>query len=124
MLKKILLVALLLSAACSQNVPPNLTPQAVAAYQGTKVILALDVIRDAAIALAATKPPIVQQDTATKIVQFHKAAITIIHDTPNGYKSAVNTSLDSIKSTLNPQEQTQLGPYFSLAKTLINEVAK
>lgn len=125
MLKKFLLVVLLLSsAACANNVPPNLSPNAVVAYQGTKVILSLDVLRDAAIALAATNPPVIRQDIATKVVQWHKIAITTIHDTPSGWKVTVITGLDSVKSGLNAQEQKQLGPYFALAKTLINEVAK
>ena len=120
---KILLLVLALSFSnCGVKPPPNLSPAAVAAYQGTKVIVALDGIRDVAIALADTNPPIVRRDVTTAIVAWHKAAITTIHATPTGWKMTVLTGLDQVKSNLNQQEQIQLGPYFSLAKTLINEV--
>ena len=125
-MRKLVLLALLFTAGCngcSQNIPPNLSPQAVAAYQGTKVIVALDAIRDVSIALADTNPPVIRRDVTTAIVAWHKSAITTIHATPTGWKMTVLTGLDQVKSNLNQQEQTQLGPYFSLAKILINEVS-
>lgn len=121
-----IIIAILLfsSISCAQNAVPNLSPAGTAAYQGTKVILALDVIRDATIALANVNPPIVRREESVRIVEWHKAAITTIHASPSGWKATVATGLNEVRNNLNPQEKQQLGPYFSLAQTLINEVGR
>jgi len=120
-MKNLLIIALLVgSFGCTKDIPPNLTPASVAAFQGTKVILALDVVRDAAIALADAN--VITRPESVKVVTFHKTAITVIHSTPNGWKPTVLAALDSTKSSLSVTTQNQLGHYFDLAKVLINEV--
>lgn len=121
-MKNLFVIILLIGTfSCAKDIPPNLSPAGVAAYQGTKVILALDVVRDAAIALADAN--VITRPESVKIVEFHKAAITTVHSAPTGWKATVLTALDSTKNTLSVTAQNQLGHYFDLVKVLINEVS-
>lgn len=74
---------LLLSPACASNVPPNLSPQAAAAWRGTRVIHVLDVFRDAAIDANAQQPPLLSTDVTRSIVRFHLASIEIVKNGPD-----------------------------------------
>lgn len=117
-----LALALFSCTACAHNAPPNLSPAGVTAWQATKVIKALDVVRDIAVAAEETSPPLLAHATMLKIVAWHKTAITITHAAQAGWVEAVKTSLTATQDLLAPAEKQQLGPYFSLATILLNEV--
>jgi hypothetical protein len=121
-LPMLVLCLVLFTPACAQNAPPNLSPQAVVAWQATKVIHALDIVRDIAVDASNTTPPLVAHDTMLKIVAWHKTAITVAHDSPSGWAQTIKTSLMSTRTLLTPAEHKQLDIYFSLAVTLLNEV--
>ena len=74
-----LLGAALGLAVAGCHAPPNLTPQATTAWHGTRVIHAIDVIRDIAIDGAATRPPVVSETTARRVVTWHRSALLTIH---------------------------------------------
>src|SRR5438874_13272896 len=80
---------LLFVASCSNNPPPNLSPQARAAWYGTRAIKGLDLLRDTALDANAQMPPLVSTATTRKIVRYHESAITAIHATPMGWVSTV-----------------------------------
>lgn len=112
----------LTQTACTQNAPPNLSPAGVTAWQATKVIKALDVVRDIAVDASHTTPPLVAHATMLKVVAWHKTAITIAHDSPSGWVGTVKSSLTATQQLLTPAEHKQLDPYFALAVVLLNEV--
>ncbi len=112
----------LLAPACAQNAPPNLSPAGVIAWQATKVITALDVVRDIAVDASNTTPPLVAHDTMLKVVAWHKTAITIARSAPAGWPQTIKTSLAATQQLLTPAERKQLDPYFSLVIVLLNEV--
>ena len=124
-MKKLTLTAILVSLAlgCAQP-PPNLSPAGVAAFKGTQVIKALDMLRDVAIDAHATVPPLLAETTTRSVVLYHKSAITIIHSTPNGWAPSVQAGLAELSKTLAASERAQLVPYITLAQTLIAEVTR
>lgn len=102
--------------------PPNLSPAASAAFTNQRVQKALDIIRDTARDAAAQTPPVIPQATANKVNDWHEAAIKVIHATGSGWQPTVTTSLDELLKNLTPPEQALIGPYVTLAKTLIAQV--
>ena len=105
--------------------PPNLTPQGLRAFQATRVITALDQLRDTAIAANAQVPPLISTATTRVIVTYHKAALlTIQSDTSNGWVVAVKTGLDQVVATLPPKEATVVAPYVTLVETILTAVTQ
>lgn len=120
-MKSLLIIALLVgSFGCTKDIPPNLSPDSRIKYQATKVILALDVSRDAAIALADAG--IITRPESVRVVEFHKAAITVVYSASPEWKITVLKALDELKGVLSVTAQNQLGHYLDLAKVLIQEV--
>lgn len=117
-----LILALIISASCSQHVPPNLSPKAQVAWQATRVIHAIDVIRDVAQEGTKTVPPVISVDVATKVTQWHRSALLVIHNTPNGWAPIVDASLSQVFEQLSAPQKLQLGPYVQLARILLKEV--
>lgn len=117
----LLLVALALAIGCT-HAPPTLSPQGVQAFNNTRVIKGLDLIRDVAVDANAQTPPIVSTDTTRKIVTYHRSALLVIHDIPNGWKATVLTGLDETVRGLPAKESQLVAPYVALLKTLIAEV--
>jgi hypothetical protein len=122
----ILLLALCVVPACSSCVPPppTLSPVGVTAFNNTRVIKGLDLVRDTAIEANAQTPPLVSTATTRAIVTYHRSAIIIIHGAPNGWEATVLTGLDETVKHLTPAEAQLLGPYFALVKVLIQEVSR
>lgn len=120
----VLLAATLSLSACAANMPPNLTPQATAAFKGTQAVRALDLIRDTAIAANAEVPPLVSEATTRKIVQYHQSSVKVIQAAPDGWKPTVNTGLDELLTNLSPSEKAMLSPYVVLLQSILREVAK
>ncbi len=121
MLKAVLLlVALSIVAPACRHAPPAASPQAALAFQGTRVIKALDLIRDFAIDGNAQNPSLVSTVTTRKIVTYHRSAITLVHDIPNGWKATLSTGLD--EAVKDAPEGQKLAPYVGLIKAVLAEV--
>lgn len=116
-MKKILLLALLLTPACAHT-PPNLSPQAVIAFHGTQVIGYLDKVRDAADAAHKTSPPLLDAPTTLKIVSWHRDAIIVVHAAKDGWLTATATGLNALNAELSPQAKQVLAPYIAAAQAI------
>lgn len=119
----VLFFALLVPSSACVKAPPNLTPQAVSAFNNTRVQKTLDLLRDTVDDGTKTTPPIFSKATDVKVATWHKSALTIIHSTGNGWKSAIMTSLDELPKDLPPAEAKIIKDYITLAKAIISEVA-
>lgn len=102
--------------------PPTLSPVGVTAFNATRVVKALDVLRDFAIDAEAQNPKIISTDNTRKIVNFHEAAVKTIHASPGGWKPTVAAALDQLQHDILPAEWQRLAPYISLVKTLMEAV--
>ena len=125
-LRTFVLLALLISvASCGPAYkPPTLSPAASVAWDGTKVIRALDVIRDLTIDGEKQTPKVFSTEMTRKVVVWHTAAITTVHAAPAGWSQTVQTGLEELQKLLTPTEQQQIGPYLALARTVLKEVAR
>ena len=116
----------LVSSACaslSVNRPPlNLSPQAREAWYATRVIQALDLLRDTAIDANAQTPPLIATATTRKIVVYHRSAITFIHEIPGGWKASVVAGIIEVENNLSLKEYQLLSPYTRLVKAALAEV--
>lgn len=132
--RSLVLVALL-SLGCHQQ-PPALSPDAVVAFQATRVVKVLDVVRDAAIAANELTPPAITTADTRAVVLWHKTAIQVIQATPGGWKPTVKASLYALTchpmaapaspGVCTPQLPVsavqRLYPYVGLALVVIAEV--
>jgi len=109
-------------AACSSNVPPNLSPQAKIAYVNTQVIKSLDLLRDITISANEQTPPLVSTEDTRKVVLYHQSAIKTIMAMPAGWKTTVTTGLDETIKNLSENTQKLLSPYIALAKTILAQI--
>ena len=110
------------------SAPPNLSPAATLAWNNTRVIRGLDVLRDSAIEankqISPEGTPLLSEATTRKVVLYHASAITTIHATSSGWKAAVLTGLDEVVKDLPPKERAQLAPYVTLLKTILQGVSQ
>lgn len=118
----VILLAIGLLTACA-HAPANLSPQGVVAWQATRVIAALDVVRDIAVDANKTTPPALSTDTTRKIVTWHRAALTVVHQSPQGWRATVTTTLTELLRTLSEAERHTLQPYVTLLVTVLQEVS-
>jgi len=110
-------------ASLSVNHPPlGLSPQAREAWYATRVIQALDLLRDTAIDANAQTPPLIATATTRKIVVYHRSAITFIHEIPGGWKATVVAGIVEIEDNLSLKEYQLLSPYTRLVKAALAEV--
>lgn len=117
-----LLTSTILTTTGCAPPPPNLTPQAVTAFNSQRVQTALDIIRDTARTAAAQVPPVIPQTTANRVNDWHEAAITIVHAAGVGWQATVQASLDALLANLPAADAALLRPYVTLAKTILTEV--
>src|SRR6266550_45349 len=75
----------LVQSACAAKAPPSLSPEATTAWYGTRVIKALDLLRDSATSAEAAHPQLLSTETTRRIVLYHRAALQTIHDAPAGW---------------------------------------
>jgi hypothetical protein len=123
-MRRTMVILFLLIATSCAKAPPSLSPVGVQAFNNTRVIKALDLVRDTAIDANAQVPPLVSTVTTRKIVTYHRSAIIIIHGTPNGWKATVLTGLDETVKNLPPAEAALVAPYVTLVKVIIEEVSR
>lgn len=121
LLLSLLFLATPVTTAC-RHAPPSASPQAVIAFQGTRVIKALDLIRDFAVDGNAQTPPLISTGTTRKVVTYHRSAITLVHDIPSGWKQTLLDGLDEIVKDLPAGEGQKLAPYVGLIKAVLAEV--
>lgn len=123
-MKRFVLIALLLVTSACVKAPPTLSPAGIAAFNGTRVVKALDILRDVAVDANAQVPPLLSTATTRKVVTYHESALKTIQAAPSGWVPVVQTGLTEVLKDVPPVEQRQLAPYVSLVKTLIAEVSK
>lgn len=116
------LPALLIDACASA--PPTLSPAATTAFQATRVVKALDVLRDAAIAANEQVPPLISTDSTRQVVTYHKAALLVISQTPGGWRPSITAGLTGLLENLPAAERQQLVPYVTLIQMLVVEVGR
>jgi len=109
-------------SACANHAPPTLSPQAAAAWYGTRIIQNLDLLRDVVQDANKQVPPLVSVETARKVTLYHQSAITIVHDAPNGWKAGVQSGLSELQHNLPSNESRLIGPYVALLQTVLQEV--
>lgn len=114
--------AFTLSACGGQHTPPNLSPAGAAKWHATRAIQALDTVRDVAIAGNEIQPPVISTKDTRTIVEFHQSAVTVIGESPSGWRSAVKAALNETLKRVEPDTAETLRPYVDLVKAIINEV--
>ena len=119
-----LALVILLAVPGCVHAPPNLSPSGVAAFNATRVVKALDVLRDFAVDANAQIPPLLSTATTRKVVTYHRSAVTTIGAVPSGWVPVVTTGLDEVLRDLPDTERATLTPYVALVKTLILEVSR
>jgi hypothetical protein len=121
-MKSLMLLALILSLspACA-SAPPKLSPTATQAFQKTRLIKVLDLLRDTAIDGNAQMPPLFSTPTTKKIVTVHQTALKVIQATDTGWANAVGVALAQLSHdpSLLPTEVQLLAPYFALAADIL-----
>lgn len=118
-----LLTSTILSEGCAKA-PPNLSPVGVAAFHAHEVVKVLDLVRDTAIAAEAQNPKLLSTDTTAKVVTWHHSALVTIKTVPYGWQGSVQAGLDEVSKNLPASERSVLGPYLSMARAVIREVAR
>jgi hypothetical protein len=120
-MKTWLLILALTFTACA-SAPPSLSPAGQQAFQNTRVIKGLDLLRDTAIAANAEVPPLLNTATTRKVVQYHESSLKVMQASGSGWKPAVLAGLDELPKDLPPAEVKVLAPYLGLVKTLLEEL--
>lgn len=118
-------IALIFSvaAACgASHMPPNLTPQAQTAFNKTKAIKTLDLVRDIAIDANAQSSALMTVDDTRKVVTFHQSSLKIIQASDAGWSQIVVTSLQELLKNLPPSERDLLSPYVNLAIATLKSI--
>lgn len=122
-MKRLILVVALLSfggsMACA-SAPITASQPAQVAFRNTQVVNSLNTLAD--IARDANAQGVLANETTGKIVQFHKSALLTINASASGWKAAVLQALTEVQNNLTADEKYLLGPYFTLATTIIKEV--
>jgi hypothetical protein len=108
-----------LEAGCAKA-PPSLSPAGQADFNKTRVVKALDLVRDTAVDAEAAH--VISTDDTRQVVLWHKSAVSVVAGSETGWKGTVTTTLDQVVTHLKPEAQTKLGPYVALLKALIAEV--
>jgi hypothetical protein len=101
------------------HAPPTLSPAAQGDFNRTRVVKAIDIIRDAAV--DAESAHVLSTDDTRQIVIWHKSAVNVIQASSTGWKAALTTTLDEALKN-RPNLQTKLAPYVALFKALLQEV--
>lgn len=119
-----LVTILALTLAQCASSPPNLSPAATAAFNNTRIIKSLDLLRDTAIEANAQERPLISEATTRKVVTWHRSTLLIIKATSFGWQATVQTGLEQLIAGLPAGERALLSPYVGLAKALITEVTR
>jgi len=118
----LLLVGLLALPSCVKA-PPSLSPAGQVAFEKTRVIKGLDLLRDFAIDAEAAQPQVLSTDTTRKIVQAHQSILRIMDAAGTGWQAVVGTSLETVVNSLSAADRPKVAPYVALVKALLAEVS-
>lgn len=99
----------------------NLSPTGLDEYNKTRVVHALDIIRDAAI--DGEKLGVFSHQDTVNIVTYHKSTVQVIAVSGSGWKTTVLTSLTETVKHLSPAAQSKVAPYVSLVSAILQEVS-
>ena len=119
------LTAAMLLSGCGANPTPTtsptvaLSPSGIAAYQATRVVKSLDLLRD--IAVAGEKSKAVSADTALKVIAYHRQVVRTIGTVPDGWKAVAFQGLDEVQHNIPAGDWQKLLPWISLLKTVYAE---
>lgn len=118
---KYLLFMLMLTLSGCAPPPQHLSVVSTTAFQKTRVVKVLDLLRDTAIDASSEVPPVLSTATARKVVQAHQAALKAIQASDTGWPAAVSVILAQLShdQTLLPTEAQRLAPYFELAAQVL-----
>lgn len=114
--------------ACSTNPPPansptvNLSASGRAAYQATRVVKALDVLRDIAISAEEQNPKLMSTNSTRKVVLYHQAIVKTIRAVPDGWLAVATEGLDNLRKEIPADEWKQIDPYVRLVLAIYAEV--
>jgi hypothetical protein len=107
------------TAGCAHP-PPNLNPAATAAWHQHELQKDLDIVRD--VAQDASAQGVVSVAAARKVTQWHRSAIVLVHEAPNGWRTTLLTSLDQLQADLPAADYAKVARYVALARVVIQEV--
>lgn len=117
---------ILLIGGCAPPVAVNgqstaaLTAPGIRALQAKEGIRYLDIIRDTA--TEAESLHAIPTATAEQVVRWHRALVTTIDKTPQGWAIVALTGLDELQKRLSPADRALLGPYITSARIIYQAV--
>ena len=117
-MKWLIVVGLLCWTGCT-HAPPTLSPEATDAYNKTRAIKGLDILRDTAIDANAQDPPLLDTAITRKVVLYHDSAVRIIVATGDGWRATVLVGLDELLDDVPPDSRSLLVPYVALVKSIL-----
>lgn len=118
----------LMISACANNPKPavdatvNLSSSGQAAFTATKVVKALDVLRDVAIDAEKQTPKLLSTENTRKVVRYHESAVKAIGAVPGGWKPVVTKGLDELAKQIPPNEWGPLEPFAGLIRAVLEGV--
>ncbi len=118
----LVLVGFMAGCATHANAPVtvNLSPTGLDEYNKTRVIKALDIIRDAAI--DGEKVGVFAHNDTVNIVTFHKSTVQVILASTTGWKPTVQTAVNELVKHLSAAGQAKVAPYVPLVTAILLEV--
>jgi hypothetical protein len=99
--------------------PASLSSTGVLAFNQTRAIKALDLIRDTAILANAQTPSALSTTSTRLVVQFHEATVKTINAAGTGWPTLAQTAADNFIKTLPAADQAVIQPYITLLDTLL-----
>lgn len=114
-----IVIALVGCSGCAKT-PPHLSIPAQTAWKQHEAQKDFDLVRD--VAQDAQSLGVMSEAGARAVTVWHRSAITLIHDTPNGWKALALTSLDELKRDLPPDDYGKIARYTALARIVIQEM--
>jgi hypothetical protein len=118
----VMLLTILPQGGCTKA-PPNLSPQATTAWYGTRVIRAMDLLRDTAVDAEKARPQLVSTQTMLQVVRWHRSTLQIVHLAPLGWQRVVMASLDGLEQQIQAEDKPHLVSYINLVRTVLQEIA-
>lgn len=98
----------------------NLSQTGLDEYNKTRVIHALDIIRDAAV--DGEKLGVFSRQDTVNIVSYHKSTVQVLSVSGAGWRATVQTTLDETVTHLTPSARAKVAPYVALVKAILQEV--
>lgn len=117
-----IVILALLIASCASN--PHLSPTGNAALKAHRVVQALGVLQDAAIAGNAMNPPLFSTRDTGLVVRFCVSSSEIAEKVPSGAAASIQAGLTALREQLPPETRTKLSAYLTLLDVVLLEVSR